>query len=77
MTSSMKQAKKMKQLRELVLRKRLSQLWGVEPFRLDVESRSDTDLDIQVDGAAPSEEQMRVFAEDFKNVVRLAQKEVN
>ena len=49
---------------EGAVRKRLSNLWGVEPYRLDVQVLPDN-LRVAVDGKPPTAEQTRLLEEDI------------
>lgn len=62
--------------REYAIRKRLSLLWEVPPFKIDVELH-DSEVLVQIDGVKPSPEQMSVFEEDLRAWAKATRQAMN
>lgn len=58
-------------------RKRLANLWRVEPFRIEVPTDWSTNKDakIQVDGLDATEEQMEILRKDIRECTKQGNKE--
>lgn len=61
---------------EGAVRKRLSNLWGVEPYRLDVEVRPDL-LRVEIDGQPPTDEQRKLLEDDIVACTTAAKRRMN
>lgn len=65
-----------KVLREFAVRKRLSSLWGVPLYRIDVDVRSEN-VQVTLDGESPSPEQMTLFENDIRDRTAEARRRMN
>lgn len=61
---------------EGAVRKRLSNLWGIEPYRLDVEVLPDN-LRVAVDGKPPTDEQQKLLEDDIVACTTAAKRQMN
>lgn len=59
---------------EFALRKRIAQLWGVSPYRIDV---SVPGFHVRLDGQAPSDEQMQILERDIEAVTKAFKSTLN
>lgn len=62
--------------RENAVRKRLSALWNVERYRLDVEVVPNG-VAVRIDGQEPTGEQMKLFEADIAKVTSDAKRKMN
>jgi len=62
---------------ENAVRKRLASLWGVQPYRLEVEVISPEAFKILVDGVAPTQAQLRLLEEDIQKTTQAARLRMN
>ena len=62
--------------RVFAVRKRLSALWNVEPYRIEVEIGLGS-IRVELDGKAPSSEQMHVFEQDIEESTAIARSRMN
>lgn len=64
--------------RILAVRKRLSALWNVEPYRIEVRiGTSFNTMKVELDGKPPTSEQMQVFEKDIQESTALARSKMN
>lgn len=64
--------------RIFAVRKRLSALWNVEPYRIEVRiGPSFNTMKVELDGKAPTSEQMQVFEKDIQESTALARSKMN
>lgn len=67
-----------KAIREKIIRKRLSDLWDVPLFRIDVEVHSNgLGMRVALDGRPPTPEQMQAFENDIKSTTEAAKRMMN
>lgn len=58
------------------VRKRVSTLWGVAPYRIEVEIQPDN-LRVEVDGQPPTPEQRKLLEDDIVASTSAAKREMN
>ena len=58
------------------VRKRISTLWGVAPYRLEVEIRPDN-LKVEIDGLPPTTEQRKLLEDDIIATTTAAKRQMN